>query len=510
MAGETIEFGVVVDAKQAQAEAAKFAGKLSEIEKSAAVSSGRLDMLQKSAKGLQEKMGPAAAAISSVSAALGASGGEAGKVVAVVGQLAAAFGAGGPFGVAVVAATTAVDYLTKSWEAEIKAQDEALKKTYASVEKQFELLRKAREETDKARREAMPQEWRTSADRKKAREDIAKEIESFTIQREKKQRRVSELPEEKARLDAEARALEARRVEMEKQFEIMDRAERYRKAEADQAEFDRKRQEEEDKKKANRAKRQEERIQQIKDTEDAVRGLIAEEEKWREIEGKIADADALRRGKELQDAFAMYDAEFKAAEQMEKARTALAEEEASKRAAIAEAERKAQIDSLTATASAAAAAVGAFAAQSAMGQEAALSTLLSAAAQAAGGQIMLKGGEVIAGGIAGMLAAPNPASAAQIAGGLGLVAAGSAVQTGGPAAVSALLGMAGAGKSGSGTERSMGAADRGAAPRSSSGGGSGGPLVVNISYGVGGPLPEDTAREVARVMKTNDRRRGAA
>jgi hypothetical protein len=55
------------------------------------------------------------------------------------------------------------------------------------------------------------------------------------------------------------------------------------------------------------------------------------------------------------------------------------------------------------------------------------------------------------------------------------------------------------------------ARDRGAAPRSSRGGdGGGGPLVVNVSYGVGGPLPEDTAREIARVMKTGNRRRGAA
>lgn len=55
-----------------------------------------------------------------------------------------------------------------------------------------------------------------------------------------------------------------------------------------------------------------------------------------------------------------------------------------------------------------------------------------------------------------------------------------------------------------------GSKDRGASPRSSrGGGGDGGPLVINVSYGVGGPLPEDTAREIARVMRTGDRRRGA-
>lgn len=53
------------------------------------------------------------------------------------------------------------------------------------------------------------------------------------------------------------------------------------------------------------------------------------------------------------------------------------------------------------------------------------------------------------------------------------------------------------------------ATDRGASPRSSRGGGDGGPLVINISYGVGGPLPEDTAREIARVQRTGNRRSGA-
>ena len=93
---------------------------------------------------------------------------------------------------------------------------------------------------------------------------------------------------------------------------------------------------------------------------------------------------------------------------------------------------------------------------------------------------------------------------------LSLVAAGAAVQTGGPSAVNALLGMAGVSGGGGSSDRA-GATDRGASPRSSRGrGGEGGPTVINISYGVGGPLPEDTAREVARVMKTGNRRRGAA
>lgn len=86
----------------------------------------------------------------------------------------------------------------------------------------------------------------------------------------------------------------------------------------------------------------------------------------------------------------------------------------------------------------------------------------------------------------------------------------------GTAAIAAGLTMGGVGtamtpppadaKGGGGAAR-----DRGAAPRSSrGGGGDGGPLVINVSYGVGGPLPEDTAREIARVMRTGNRRRGTA
>lgn len=41
-----------------------------------------------------------------------------------------------------------------------------------------------------------------------------------------------------------------------------------------------------------------------------------------------------------------------------------------------------------------------------------------------------------------------------------------------------------------------------------SGGGSGGPASINITYGVSGPLPEDTAREIQKALRTNSRRGG--
>lgn len=168
--------------------------------------------------------------------------------------------------------------------------------------------------------------------------------------------------------------------------------------------------------------------------------------------------------------------------------------------------RDQEVQALQRMGSDAAAAIGTFAAEAAMGQEDAFQNLLGAASQQAGGMIMLKGGEVMAAGIAGMLAAPNPASAAQIAGGAALVAAGAAVQTGGPAAVSALMGASGGRTSGD----RQSTRDPGASPRSSGGGGGGGPMIINVSYGAGGPLPEDIAREIHKVTSSGNRRRGAA
>jgi len=235
----------------------------------------------------------------------------------------------------------------------------------------------------------------------------------------------------------------------------------------------------------------------------------AEIDAWK-TKTEINKAERQERLKEIEEdrkiALARVGAVFKAEEDGQKQRTKLAERESAKREKIGNKENDRQVDALYGLAADAASAVGRFAAEAAMGQEAAMANLLGAAAQAAGGQIVLEGGKVLSTGIAGALVG-NPASPAQIAGGLGLVAAGTAVQVGGPAAVQSLLGMAGGAGAGAGGA----ARDRGAAPRSSrSDTGGGGPLVVNVSYGVGGPLPEDTAREIARAMKTGNRRRGAA
>ena len=202
-----------------------------------------------------------------------------------------------------------------------------------------------------------------------------------------------------------------------------------------------------------------------------------------------------------------------AAEKLDRERTRELDRQARERQQIREREaeharrlHEQEVDYLTQMGTTAAAAIGTFAAQSAAGQEEAFQNLLGTASMQAGGIIMLEGGKVMAAGIAGMLTAPNPISAAQIVGGGALVVAGAAVQTGGPAVISSLMSIA----TGGGGKQAA-AKDRGASPRSGSGGGGGsGGLVVNVSYGAGGPLPEDIAREIDKVVKSNDRRRGAA
>ena len=147
-------------------------------------------------------------------------------------------------------------------------------------------------------------------------------------------------------------------------------------------------------------------------------------------------------------------------------------------------------------------------ASAALGQEDAVEQTLAALSRQAGGFITLKGGELLASGIAGTLMLPgNPKSLAELAGGAALVAAGAAVTAGGPAAVSSLMG--GGGSSGS-TGGGSGSRDTGASPSRGGGSGSGGPLIINVSYGAGGPLPEDVGREIARAVGGSNRRRGAA
>lgn len=96
----------------------------------------------------------------------------------------------------------------------------------------------------------------------------------------------------------------------------------------------------------------------------------------------------------------------------------------------------------------------------------------------------------------------QPVAAAQFAGSAALIGGGMAL--GGIA--TGIMHQAKGGTIGQALPDKDSRKDRGASPSSSGGSSSGGPLVVNISYGVGGPLPEDTAREVRKVLDVDSRR----
>jgi hypothetical protein len=129
-------------------------------------------------------------------------------------------------------------------------------------------------------------------------------------------------------------------------------------------------------------------------------------------------------------------------------------------------------------------------------------SLMRTAGQALIGHgINLAGAAVVSAGT-GLL----PVAAAQAAGAAGLIAGGIALG----ATATGIEHVAAGGALGKPLDDKSGTRDKGASPRSSSGGGSGGPMIVNVSYGAGGPLPEDIAREIHKVTSSGNRRRGAA
>jgi hypothetical protein len=107
----------------------------------------------------------------------------------------------------------------------------------------------------------------------------------------------------------------------------------------------------------------------------------------------------------------------------------------------------------------------------------------------------------------GVLEASSPLTAplapASFAAGAGLVTAG--VGLGGVAGgLGNLMGSGGGDGESKRTTR-----DPGASPRRGTGGtGGGGPIVLNLTYGAAGPLPEDTARLISRELRTGAKRAG--
>jgi hypothetical protein len=487
---------------------------------------GSLEGLQKGAQALQQRLGPAAAAISGVSSALGATGGQAGQAVAVVGQLAAAFAAGGPLAAALVATTGAVDVLTKSWDEQIRRQDEALKQAFAGVEAAAKSLQTARSAATAAARANMPQEWQQSAD---AAERLAAAEAKIAAERAKlltasgRQRALTD--EARTNIEASIKLAEAEREQILRLNAEIEKQTRNRKLDAEQAAFDAARQDAENKRleqaraarAAHNATLEDERRiraelqigmmaeeeRQLREVAQARREAAKEREAIEAERQKISLSGGMRTGglagAPARGVAARPDDELnelrKAAE-----RSALAAQDWSLAWKLASNQVTSALavtgDEFASFATSAAASLGVFAAEAAAGQQDALQNLLTAASQQAGGFVMLEGGKLIAAGVTS-LGLGNPIGAGQIAGGAGLVAAGAAIQAGGPLAVSSLLGQSG----GAGAAAASGtAADPGARARPArTMPGEGGGTQLTIVYGgLSGPTADDGARALKK------------
>jgi len=212
VAVEEIELRLTVDGRPAQKA-------LDETRAAAEKMGGGIDKVREQFGKFAQKLGPSAAAISGVASALGQTNGEAGKALAAVGQVTAAFAAGGPFGAALAAGVFAVDALTNAWEKELKAQNAAIELEYGTVTKVFDDVRKLREENAKIERSIMPAAWQQSAARKEALQSIDDEIKKT---QEKKQ----VTRDQAVAVRQEVQALQELREELQKQFDLQDKAAR--------------------------------------------------------------------------------------------------------------------------------------------------------------------------------------------------------------------------------------------------------------------------------------------
>lgn len=465
---------------------------------------GGLDGLQKSFGQVKERMEKQAGAFAALSLAMGSNNDSISKGIAGVGQLAAAYGAGGPLALALAAGSAAVSALTKHWDDLIAAQDRALEKQYSAV---AALARS--NQAASGGRGAAEQRYLSTLNRGSG---------SITAIREGYATQIA---------DAEAAAAaaygrspgnigigpEADRAYQNWQAEVkiaQDTVDELKRAMAyDIAAYKLDRQERigaaarEASVEAKRIQEQmnRERLAREKEQEDSLRSEVEYAQKWADYEKeayerekkaeKDADKEELRRAKEMAD---------------EKKR--ITKEAADEAARIQEQ----QVQQMTGLASSFAASVGVLAVEAAAGQQEAFANFVKAASQAAGGFIMLKGGEVMASGIQqiALSGGADPRGYAFLAGGAALVAAGAAVQAAGPAAVGQIAGVKSAG---GGAGGAMGGGGGGASEpglRSARGGGrsnGGGATVINITYaGNSGPTADDGARAVVSGLRRADRR----
>lgn len=174
-----LEYKIAVDAKQADAELARLhqsattlAGSEDKLAASttaataaltkqgdaATKTAGLTERLQKQAGKLPDILGKQAAAISLVSSSLDGMGGGVGKAVAGAGQIAAAFGAGGPFAALLVGGIAVIDAVTAAATRSLEETDRAFDKFYANMDKAAVALAEQRRLVQAAAEAGMPAE----------------------------------------------------------------------------------------------------------------------------------------------------------------------------------------------------------------------------------------------------------------------------------------------------------------------------------------------------------------
>jgi hypothetical protein len=440
----------------------------------------------KSAEGLSKQ----AAAISLVSSSMEGMGGQVGKMVAGAGQMAAAFGAGGPFAVALVGGIALIQGVTDHFEAaRLEAErldDVKFHKMTDGIVKLSKAVQDIKTETQGLLRELNP--------------EGAKVQDLFAVAEESMKLRADANKLSNQSMAADKVIAFADRQRMRKEADLM-----LQKADALEAKVlvMNKLIEKDNKPKSGGASKATEKRSDLGVRFLSSEAGAAERTRGLAIDAEIANdawVNALKIEADAREEQARMDKQStEEARRQAEERAKIAEDEASKKQDVAERQAAFVTGQLMQTSSV----IAQSAVAAAKGQEDAGAILLQGLAQQAGDLITLKGAESAATGLS-MLFTGNPAGAVPLAGGLALIGAGQAIAIGGAEVAASMI--SGASRTPS-TDKGA-ARDKGASPGRGGGSGGGGPLVVNVAYGAGGPLPEDTAREIQKAVDTGRRRGG--
>jgi hypothetical protein len=522
---QTIEYIVKVDANQAKASIADVEKRMEAVGSPTSKFSLGLADITKQSKDMAGRLAPAAAAISSISASMGAAGGAAGKMVAGVGQVVAAFGSGGPLGAAIVAATSAVDTFVSHLNEVEKARESAFE---AGFEKQngnlLTIYKRTQDVNEQLRNLAKELKNVGKTSDQIEEEELKAKISAKRVESRMFANRATDLtfftPEERKEAERKSKALEVEANNIDKllieriklrQLIQVEANEKAAKAENEAAEKRRQDQmknfEEEFRLRILRNKK----IQELDEVETSTDEISRTMRGMRGVEG--GGIGEVMRGKQEEQQKKAEERKIEAAKMTAEFMRSLREQEIEDLQRSLDMQRQAWKDFGSGFVQLGVGMFGPVAGASQQffddlitGQEHAaemmgISLMRTAGDALVGHGVNLLGQSVVSALTPGL----QPLAVAQAGSGLGLVAAGIGLGAGATAGAHVLAG----GQIGKKLPEKDNK-DPGASPRRGRDSGGSGGLNVYVTYGAGGPLPEDIAREIDKVVKQNDRRRGAA